>query len=195
MEKEWKEETCVFWPMPLKCDATAVRVKSLPLNWSLKCQRQSSRPPITSAHAGEARSRSVAHHSPSSLPPPAVTSSASFPSFLLLRVQTGAACVTQTMCLCPAWILEALFISFSRFVFMFSCGWEVCCEEQLGFNGTPSILFYCHCLSCTQRSCFPLVATWRNQSASSIKTILPMLIVTSDRFSNWQRDTELTVGI
>lgn len=105
--------------MLLKCNTTAVKVRSLLLIWSLKCQRQSSRPPITSAHAGEARSRSVTHHSPSSLPLHAVISSASFPSFLLMLVLHST------------------------------------------------------------RSCFPLVGTWPDQSASTIEKMLLMLIVTA----------------
>lgn len=84
------------WSLLLKRNTTAEKVRSLTLIWSLKCQRQSSRPPVTSAHAGEARST------------PFISSCSHFLHLLSLLSACaspgGAFCVTRTMCLCPPWI-------------------------------------------------------------------------------------------
>lgn len=98
----------------------------------------------------------------------------------------GAVCVTQMMCLCPMWILEALFISFSQ-LFLFCCG---CCFhpkpfERFAVMNSWDLVVRCPSFSVSlpplhsTRSCFPLVGTWLDQSASTIKKMLLILIVTA----------------
>lgn len=188
LKKEWETAKYinVCWPMLLKCSTTAVKVRSLLLIWTLKCQRQSSRPPITSAHAGEARSRSVTHHSPSSHPLHAVISSASFPCFLLMLVQAGLS-VLHRWCVC---VLREFWRHFGgtleELMFGFCCGcfhpkpferfavmnsWDLVVRCPSFFMSLP--------LLHSTRSCFPLVGTWPDQSASTIAKMLLMLIVTA----------------
>lgn len=115
----------------------------------------------------------------------------------------GAVCVTQMMCLCPTWILEALFISFSQLMFVFCCG---CCFHPKPFERfavmnswdlvvrCPSFFMSLPLLHST-RSCFPLVGTWPDQSASTIKKDVANANSYSSRFSNRQHHTALAEGI
>lgn len=100
-EKEWETAKYmnVCWPMLLKCNTTAVKVRSLLLFWSLKCQRQSSRPPITWLGSCRRGSLTFRNSSLALLPPAACSHLLRLLSLLPSYASPGGAvCVTQMMC-------------------------------------------------------------------------------------------------